>query len=176
LNKYSRELSGGERQRVTIARAIVLHPQLIVADEPVSMLDASVRAGVMNLLLSLKEEFKIAYLFVSHDLSVVRYMCIDGDLAIMYLGKIVEIGSTEDVILKPKQPYTKLLLSAVPIPDPSQGRQRTRATVGIPGPLDLPKGCRFHPRCPNAKNICKEIEPDLERIAKDHWIACHFVD
>lgn len=176
LNRYSYELSGGERQRVTIARTMILHPQFVVADEPVSMLDVTVRAGIMNLLIRLRKEFKIAYLFITHDLSVARYMCQEGMLAIMYLGKIFEIGPSEDVILKPLHPYTKLLLSAVPLPDPASNRQRASARGAISGPLDFPSGCRFHPRCPNTINKCKEIEPNLKITGKDHYVACSCID
>lgn len=177
LNRYPYELSGGEKQRVTIARAMILHPQFVVADEPVSMLDVTVRAGIMNLLLRLKKEFEIAYLFITHDLSVARYMCQEGRLAIMYLGKIFEIGPTEKIILDPLHPYTKLLLSAVPIPDPALSRRaRASARGAISGPLDFPSGCRFHPRCPNAINKCKEIEPNLKIAGKDHYVACSCID
>jgi len=176
LSRYPYELSGGERQRVTIARAMILNPQFVVADEPVSMLDVSVRAGIMNLLLKLKREFEIAYLFITHDLSVARYMCMEGRLAIMYLGKFFEVGPSEDVISKPLHPYTKLLLSAVPHPDPTSYRQRTIARGEICTPLDFPKGCRFHPRCPNSKSICNETEPNLEIAGKDHYVACHCID
>lgn len=173
LTKYPHELSGGQRQRVAIARALILQPKFVVADEPVSMLDVSIRAGIMNLILELKNKFKISTLFISHDLAISRYMCAEGRLAIMYLGKIVEIGPTEEIIQTPEHPYTRMLLSAVPIPDPTISRKRVEDTGEIPSPIHVPKGCRFHPRCPSAYAKCRVEEPVLREIKRGHLVACH---
>lgn len=171
LPRFPHELSGGQRQRVAIARALVSKPELVVADEPVSMLDASIKAGIMNLMLNLKERMGLTYLFITHDLAVGRYMC--DELAIMYLGKIVELGSTEEIIQHPLHPYTKALLSAVPVPDPTLKRERIGLSGEIPSPSRPPQGCRFHTRCPVAKPECKEKEPHLREISKGHFVACH---
>jgi peptide/nickel transport system ATP-binding protein len=166
------ELSGGQRQRVAIARAIVLNPEFIVADEPVSMLDASVRTGIINLMLELKKKRNVTYLFISHDLAVTRYMC--DKLAIMYMGKIVEFGPTELVIANMFHPYTKALISSVPIPDPKSVRER--ALIGEMLTIkDIPNGCRFHPRCPNSKDLCKIKEPELKELNEGYFVACHFI-
>jgi peptide/nickel transport system ATP-binding protein len=169
--RYPHELSGGQRQRVAIARALVLNPEVLVADEPVSMLDVSIRSGIMNLMLKLKEKFRVTYLFITHDLSVARYMC--DNIAIMYLGKIVEIGPTEKVISNPLQPYTRILLSNVPIPDPTFKRKRIRVHGEVPSGIDLPEGCPFHPRCPYAQDMCRKDEPQLFEMEKGHFTACH---
>src|SRR6058998_3789044 len=172
MYRYPHELSGGQRQRVAIARAIVLQPEFIVADEPVSMLDVSIRAGVMNLLLQLRDEFRLTLLFISHDVGVTRYM--SDRIAVMYLGRIVELGVGEEVISKPLHPYTQALLTSVPVPDPKFQRGRARIWGELPSPIDLPSGCTFHPRCPYAQEICKTTKPELREIVPGHFAECHF--
>ncbi len=172
LHRFPHELSGGQRQRVSVARAIVLRPEFIVADEPVSMLDVSIRAGVMNLMLNLRDEFDLTFLFISHDVSVTRYM--SDRMAVMYLGRIVEMADTEDIIKEPLHPYTQALLSAVPVPDPSHRHGRVKIAGEIPSPIDLPSGCAFHPRCPYVKDKCRKITPELREIRKGHFAECHF--
>lgn len=172
LQRFPHELSGGQRQRVSVARAIVLKPEFIVADEPVSMLDVSIRAGVMNLLLDLRDELDITFLFISHDVAVTRYM--SDRIAVMYLGRIVELGDAEDIIKEPLHPYTQALLSSVPVPDPKHRHGRVKITGEIPSPIDLPSGCSFHPRCPYAKDICRETTPELREITEGHYAECHF--
>lgn len=174
LFRFPHELSGGQRQRVAIARALVSEPEIVVADEPVSMLDASIEAGIMNLMLNLKERLNLTYLFITHDLAVGRYMC--DELAIMYLGKIVELGPTEEIIQHPLHPYTKALLSAVPVPDPTRERERIGLSGEMPSPSHPPRGCRFHTRCPKALPECREREPELKEINKDHFVACHLLE
>jgi peptide/nickel transport system ATP-binding protein len=173
MARYPHELSGGQRQRVAIARAMVLHPSFVIADEPVSMLDISLRAGVMNLMLRLREELQVSYLFITHDLSSARYMA--NRLAVMYLGRIVEIGPTEAVINDPRHPYTRILLSAVPLPDPQARRQRVRVGGEPPNAARVPSGCRFHPRCPLAASVCSVDDPVLREVSPGHLAACHFV-
>ncbi|MCX8173504.1 MAG: ABC transporter ATP-binding protein [Thermoplasmata archaeon] len=172
LYRYPHELSGGQRQRVAIARALVLRPDFIVADEPVSMLDVSIRAGIMNLMLDLRAKYQIPYLFVTHDVSVARYM--SDRIAVMYLGRIVEIGPTEYVISNAQHPYTRALLSAVPVPDPAHKHGRAEIKGELPSPIDLPKGCRFNPRCLYAKDICFQQSPGMIEVEKDHFVECHF--
>ncbi|MFQ5870912.1 MAG: ABC transporter ATP-binding protein [Candidatus Geothermarchaeales archaeon] len=172
LYRYPHELSGGQRQRAAVARAIVLRPEFIVADEPVSMLDVSIRAGVMNLMLNLRDEFDLTLLFISHDVGVTRYM--SDRIAVMYLGRIVEMGDTEDVIKDPLHPYTQALLSAVPVPEPKHKHGRVKIAGDIPSPIELPPGCSFHPRCPYAKDICKVVKPELRKITERHYAECHF--
>ncbi len=171
LGRYPSELSGGQRQRVAVARALVVNPEFIVADEPVSMLDVSVRSGVLNLMLKLKKDLNLTYLFITHDLSVTRYM--SDRVGIMYLGKIVELGPMGNVLSEPLHPYTQTLLSAVPIPDPTAGRERTSIRGGVPNPGEWPTGCTFHPRCPHAKEICRRDQPTLTQIKDEHYVACH---
>jgi len=171
VEKYPYELSGGQRQRVAIARSMILKPKLIIADEPVSMLDASVKVGIMNLMFRLKKELDATFLLITHDLSVSRYMC--DRIAIMYLGAIVEIGPTEEVISDPRHPYTKMLISSVPVPDPNYRRQRTRNPGEIPVPIDLPQRCRFYLRCAYSEDTCSKCEPKLQEIGKNHFVACH---
>ncbi|RMF87069.1 MAG: ABC transporter ATP-binding protein, partial [Nitrospinota bacterium] len=170
LHRFPHQLSGGQRQRVAIARAIVLQPHFLVADEPVSMLDVSIRAGVLNLLRRLKEEMGLTMLYITHDLSTLRYIC--NRTAIMYLGRIAEIGPTADVIDRSLHPYTQALIAAVPRIQPDSRRQVVRIEGEIPDPIDLPRGCRFRPRCPQAFEACFE-EPELQEVAPGHWVACH---
>ena len=172
LYRYPHELSGGQRQRVAIARAIVLQPEFIVADEPVSMLDVSIRAGVMNLLLQLREEFNLTLVFISHDVGVTRYM--SDRIAVMYLGRIVELASAEEVIQNPLHPYTQALLTSVPVPDPKFQRGRAKIMGELPSPIDLPPGCTFHPRCPYVQDICRNTKPELREINPGHFAECHF--
>ncbi len=172
LYRYPHELSGGQRQRVAIARAIVLQPEFIVADEPVSMLDVSIRAGVMNLLLRLRDEFNLTLVFISHDVGVTRYM--SDRIAVMYLGRVVELATAEEVIANPLHPYTQALLTSVPVPDPKFQRGRAKISGELPSPINLPQGCRFHPRCPYVQEICKQDKPELREIAPGHFAECHF--
>lgn len=171
LDKYPHELSGGERQRVGIARAIILNPKFVVADEPTSMLDVSIRAGVLNLLVSLRDSLDVSMLYISHDLSTIKYIC--DRTIIMYLGKILEIGPTIELTENPFHPYTKALISAVPEPDPDFKRKKIEIKGEISDPIDLPKGCRFHLRCNEMKGICQEKEPELLEKGKEHYVACH---
>jgi peptide/nickel transport system ATP-binding protein len=172
IERFPHELSGGERQRVAIARALVVRPKFIVADEPVSMLDVSIRAGVMRLMLDLRDKYDIPFLFITHDLASARFMA--DRIAVMYLGKIVELAESEEVISNPRHPYTKALLRAVPVGDPSRDRVPLPIKGEIPSAIDIPAGCRFYPRCPWAEDICKQKEPELEKYQEDHLAACHF--
>lgn len=172
INKYPNELSGGQMQRVAIARTLVLNPKFIVADEPVSMLDASIKANMLNILIDIREKFNLSQLFITHDIAVAKY--ISHKIAVMYLGKIVETGSTDKVINEPLHPYTHALFSAVPSINPDIKRNEVKIIGEIPDAIILPSGCRFHPRCPIAQDICRSKEPKLE-LKHGHNVACHFV-
>lgn len=172
LFRFPHELSGGQRQRVAVARALVLRPEFIVADEPVSMLDVSIRAEILNLMTDLREKYNVSFLYITHDLALTRHIC--DSIAIMYLGKIVERGSVDAVMKESLHPYTQALIQAVPIPDPTSRRIEVSVKGEIPSPVNPPPGCRFHTRCPVCiGDICRTREPKLIEIAKDHYVACH---
>jgi len=169
--RYPHEFSGGQRQRIGVARALALNPQVIIGDEPVSALDVSIQAQIINLLIDLQDEFKLSYIIISHDLAVVEYIC--DRIAVMYLGKIVEMAAYRDIYANPKHPYTQALLSAVPVPDLSAKSKRIILGGDVPSPINPPSGCRFHPRCPHCMDICPQEEPELNDPADEHWVACH---
>ncbi len=173
-DKYPHQLSGGQRQRAVIARALVLHPDLIVADEPIAMADVSVRALLLELMLELKRDFDLTYLFITHDLATAKYIC--DRIAIMYLGRICESGDLRQVYRSPLHPYTQALLAAVPVPDPKARRQTPMPKGEIPNPINPPPGCRFHPRCPFAVALCSQQEPELRELLPGHRVACHLAE
>ena len=171
IYRFPHELSGGQRQRVAVARALVLEPSFIVADEPISMLDVSIRAGILRVMLRSREAREISYIFITHDLAYARHICHRG--AIMYLGKIVEMSPMDRLVKNPLHPYTAALMAAVPVPDPRL--EHARAVIGgeVPTPINPPSGCRFHPRCPKATDGCDREEPEIIEVEKDHFVACH---
>lgn len=172
LDRYPHELSGGQRQRVAVARAIVLNPSFIVADEPVSMLDVSIRAEVLDVMENLRKDLDLAFLFITHDLAIARHMC--QRIAIMYLGKIVELTKSDTLVAEPMHPYTVALLAAVPRPDPTSKRGEVVVKGEVPSAINVPPGCRFHPRCSHAKAICSQEEPPLTELKPGHFVACFY--
>jgi len=173
INLHPHQLSGGQRQRVALARSVILKPEFIVADEPVSMIDVSLRTTIIDLMLGFRKELGLTYLFITHDLAVAKY--ISNRIAIMYLGKIVEMCQKESLFLNPMHPYTQALLSAIPVPNPKRERKRIELTGEIPSAIDIPTGCRFHPRCSYRTDKCSEKEPQLIEVEKDHFVACHLM-
>ena len=173
LQRFPHELSGGQRQRVAVARGFVLSPEFIVADEPVSMLDVSIRAEILSLMHLLVEKFSASFLYITHDIALARHMC--DRMGIMYLGKIMENGNTEKIVYEPLHPYTKALISAVPVPDPASKRSEVVIKGEIPSPVNPPSGCRFHTRCPIAEEICRNKEPPMVDYGKGHSAACHLI-
>jgi peptide/nickel transport system ATP-binding protein len=174
INKYPHQISGGQRQRVVIARALITNPDLILADEPIAMADVSVRALLLDLMLQLRKEFNLTYLFITHDLATAKYIC--DRIGILYLGKMVELGNLTDIFSKPLHPYTQALLAAVPVPNPQKRRTHSMPAGEIPNPINPPTGCRFHPRCPIAKEDCSKEEPLLRELLPKHQVACHYAD
>jgi oligopeptide transport system ATP-binding protein len=179
INRYPHEFSGGQRQRIGVARALATNPDFIVADEPISALDVSIQAQVVNLLDDLKDELGLTYLFIAHDLSMIRY--ISDRVAVMYLGKIVELSDKDTVFDRSLHPYTQALLSAIPIPDPEKEEKRQRLILegGVPSPANPPSGCNFHPRCSYATDICSQVDPEFRNLgseSKPHWVACHHAE
>ncbi len=174
MNRYPHAFSGGQRQRISLARALALNPEFIVADEPVSALDVSVQAQVLNLMEDLQEQFQLTYLFIAHNMSVIRWMC--HHVAVMYVGKLVETAETEELFAQPRHPYTEALLSAIPKPDPRVKRERIVLEGDVPSPASPPSGCYFHPRCPYAEPRCAQEEPPLREITPGHFVSCHLAE
>lgn len=174
FDKYPHQISGGQRQRVVIARALVTKPDLILADEPIAMADVSVRALLLDLMVQLKNEFNLTYLFITHDLATAKYIC--DRIGILYLGRMAEMGSLQDVYAMPLHPYTQALLAAVPVPEPRLRRTTLMPEGEIPNPINPPSGCRFHPRCTIAQAVCSEKEPELRELTPGHAVACHFAE
>ncbi|MGH2559610.1 MAG: ABC transporter ATP-binding protein [Thermomicrobiales bacterium] len=172
FNRFPVEFSGGQQQRIGIARALALRPKLLICDEPVSSLDVSVQAQILNLLRDLQEAFELSYVFISHNIAVTAFM--SRRIGVMYLGQLVEIGLSKEIVTSARHPYTRALLAAVPEPDPFQLKKRRGLTGDVPSPIDRPSGCPFHPRCPIAQDVCREQEPRLRPMGPDHLAACHF--
>jgi peptide/nickel transport system ATP-binding protein len=174
FNKFPHQISGGQRQRVVIARALVTHPELVLADEPIAMADVSVRALLLDLMVQLKREYNLTYLFITHDLATAKYIC--DRIGILYLGKLVEVGDLREVYAHPLHPYTQALMAAVPVPNPHERRTVPMPEGEIPNPIHPPSGCRFHPRCPYARAECSAVEPEQRELRPGHWVACHFAE
>ncbi|MEM2105798.1 MAG: ABC transporter ATP-binding protein [Candidatus Bathyarchaeia archaeon] len=171
---YPHQLSGGQRQRAAIARSLILDPEFIVADEPVSMIDVSLRTTIIDLMLELRKELNLTYLFITHDLAIAKY--ISDRIAIMYLGKIVEMGDKKEIFSNPLHPYTQALLAAIPVPNPERKRKPIALKGEVPSAINIPSGCRFHPRCPHEEKRCREKEPELIEVSPNHFVACHLVE
>ena len=172
MHRYPHQFSGGQRQRIAIARTLVLRPRLIIADEPVSALDVSIQAQVLNLLRDLQKEFELTYLFIAHDLRVVEYM--SDRVAVMYLGKVMELAGVGNIYERPRHPYTEALLSSVPMPDPRILKKKITLPGDVPSPIDPPSGCVFHPRCRYRQETCERVVPEFVEIEPDHWLSCHY--